>query len=113
MAASNNAVPDNVQVASSDDSASPVPMQSIQTASDSQLFVLLAEAYSQEVKDKGSEWIAIPYLGSSLKKLSPAFKAKDYGKKDLPTLIQSYPELFETRKQTQGKARHVEVRLRT
>src|ERR1019366_2784019 len=62
VAASNNAAPDTVQVASSHDSASPVPVQSLQRASDSQLFVLLAEAYSQEVKDKGSEWIAIPYL---------------------------------------------------
>jgi hypothetical protein len=48
-----------------------------------------------------------------VKRLDPQFQAKVYGYKDLPTLVQSCPDLFLTRKQTAGKTKHIEVWLVT
>lgn len=96
-------------------SPSPLPSASEEPGPmvpDTQLISLLMAAYKQKAGGTKNEWISIPNIGAELKKLAPTFKAKDYGKKDLPTLIQSYSTVFETRKQTTGKTRHVEVRLR-
>jgi uncharacterized protein (TIGR00288 family) len=82
-----------------------------QTSQDSQLISLLIKAYKQAMEKVHNEWVPIPQFGATLKQLDPEFKAGNYGHKDLPTLVKSYTSLFDTRKQTTGKTKHVEVRL--
>jgi hypothetical protein len=74
---------------------------------------LLVKAYTQAAEKLPEQWVPIPHLGAVLKRLDPEFKAQVYGYKDLPTLVQSCPDLFLTRRQTTGKTKHVEVWLIT
>ncbi|GAC1388387.1 MAG: NYN domain-containing protein [Ktedonobacteraceae bacterium] len=83
-----------------------------QTLRESQLTMLLVKAYTQATGKIQSEWVPIPQFGATLKQLDPEFKAGNHGHKDLPTLVKNYADLFDTRKQTTGKTKHVEVRLR-
>ena len=75
------------------------------------LTALLIKAYTQAAEKLHGQWVPVPQLGAALKRLDPDFTTKAYGYKDLPTLVQSCPDLFLTRKQTTGKTKHVEVRL--
>ena len=75
------------------------------------LTALLIKAYTQAAEKLHEQWVPIPQFGAALKRLDPEFKAKVYGYKDLPTLVQSSTDLFLTRKQTTAKTKHVEVRL--
>ena len=75
------------------------------------LTALLIKAYTQAAEKLHEQWVPIPQFGAALKRFDPEFKAKAYGYKDLPTLVQSYADLFLTRKQTTAKTKHVEVRL--
>ncbi len=75
------------------------------------LTALLIKAYTQAAEKLHEQWVPVPYFGDALKRLDPEFKAQVYGYKDLPTLVQSCPDLFLTRIQTTGKTKHVEVRL--
>lgn len=75
------------------------------------LTALLIKAYTQAAEKRHEQWVPVPHFGAALKRLDPEFKAKVYGYKDLPTLVQSCTDLFLTRKQTAGKTKHVEVRL--
>lgn len=77
------------------------------------LTVLLIKAYTQAAEKLQEQWVPIPQFGAALKRLDPAFKAKVYGFKDLPTLVHSCTDLFLTRKQTTGKTKHVEAWLVT
>jgi len=77
------------------------------------LTALLIKAYTQAAEKLREQWVPIPHFGAALKRLDPEFKAKVYGYKDLPTLVQSCTDLFLTRKQTTGKTKHVEVWLVT
>jgi NYN domain/OST-HTH/LOTUS domain len=80
---------------------------------DASLTTLLIEAYKRAAEKLHEQWVPIPHFGAALKRLDPQFKAKVYGYKDLPTLVQSCTDLFLTRKQTAGKTKHVEVWLIT
>jgi len=96
--------------------SSPAPteasmLREAQLLRDVALTVLLIKAYTQAAEKLNEQWIPIPQFGAALKRLDPEFKAKAYGYKDLPTLVQSCTDLFLTRKQTTGKTKHVEVRL--
>jgi hypothetical protein len=90
----------------------PTPAET-QPLRDGALTALLIEAYTQAAEKLHEQWVPIPHLGAVLKRLDPEFKAKGYGYKDLPTLLQSCTDLFLTRKQTTGKTKHVEVWLLT
>lgn len=83
-----------------------------QTFRDPQLITLLVTAYTQARGKVQREWVPIPQFGATLKQLDPKFKAGNHGYKDLPTLVKNCADLFDTRKQTTGKTKHVEVRLR-
>ena len=83
-----------------------------QTSHAPELATLLITAYTQAAGKIHSEWVPIPLFGTTLKQLDPEFKAKNYGYKDLPTLVKNHAELFDTRQQTTGKTKHVELRLR-
>ena len=96
--------------------SSPVPteasvLREAQPLCDLALTALLIKAYTQAAEKLHEQWVPIPQFGAALKRLDPEFKAKAYGYKDLPTLVQSCTDLFLTRKQTTGKTKHVEVRL--
>jgi len=96
--------------------SSPVPteasmLREAQLLRDVALTALLIRAYTQAAEKLHGQWVPIPQFGAALKRLDPEFKAKAYGYKDLPTLVQSCTDLFLTRKQTTGKTKHVEVRL--
>jgi hypothetical protein len=98
--------------------SSPVPTGTptqgkTQPLRDVSLTALLIKAYTQATEKLHEQWIPIPHFGAVLKRLDPEFKAKVYGYKDLPTLVQNCTDLFLTRKQTTGKTKHVEVRLVT
>ena len=98
--------------------SSPVPtgiptQGKTQPLRDVALTALLIKAYTQAAEKLHEQWIPIPHFGAVLKRLDPEFKAKVYGYKDLPTLLQNCTDLFLTRKQTTGKTKHVEVRLVT
>ena len=98
--------------------SSPVPTGTptpgkTQPLRDVALTALLIKAYTQAAEKLHEQWVSIPHLGAVLKRLDPEFKAKLYGYKDLPTLVQNCTDLFLTRKQTTGKTKHVEVRLVT
>ena len=98
--------------------SSPVPteasmLREAQPLCDLALTALLIKAYTQAAEKLHEQWVPIPQFGAALKRLDPEFKAKAYGYKDLPTLVQSYTDLFLTRKQTTAKTKHVEVRLVT
>lgn len=80
---------------------------------DASLTTLLIEAYKHAAEKLHEQWVPIPHFGAALKRLDPQFKAKVYGYKDLPTLVQSCTDLFLTRKQAEGKTKHVEVWLVT
>jgi hypothetical protein len=84
-----------------------------QPLSDLALTALLIKAYTQAAEKLHEQWVPIPHFGAALKRLDPEFRAKVYGYKDLPTLVQSCIDLFLTRKQTTGKTKHVELRLVT
>ncbi len=77
------------------------------------LTALLIKAYTQAAEKLHEQWVPIPHLGAILKRLGPEFRAKVYGYKDLPTLVQSCTDPFLMRRQTTGKTKHVEVRLVT
>jgi len=83
-----------------------------QTFRDTQLTTLLVTAYTHATGKIQSEWVPIPQFGATLKQLDPEFKAGNHGYKDLPTLVKNCADLFDTRKQTTGETKHVEVRLR-
>jgi NYN domain/OST-HTH/LOTUS domain len=96
--------------------SSPVPteasmLREAQPLCDLALTALLIKAYTQAAEKLHEQWVPIPQFGAALKRLDPEFKAKAYGYKDVPTLVQSYTDLFLTRKQTTGKTKHVEVQL--
>jgi hypothetical protein len=98
--------------------SSPVPTGTptpgkTQPLRDVALTALLIKAYTQAAEKLQEQWVPIPHFGAALKRLDPAFKAKVYGYKDLPRLVQSCTDLFLTRKQTTGKTKHIEVRLVT
>jgi len=80
---------------------------------DASLRTLLIEAYRYAAEKLQEPWVPIPHFGAALKRLDPQFRAKVYGYKDLPTLVQGCTDLFLTRKQTAGKTKHVEVWLVT
>jgi uncharacterized protein (TIGR00288 family) len=84
-----------------------------QPLQDVALTALLIKAYTQAAEKLHELWVPIPQFGAALKRLDPEFRAKVYGYKDLPTLVQSCTDLFLTRKQTTGKTKHVEVWLVT
>jgi hypothetical protein len=96
--------------------SSPVPSgtskpREAQPLCDVALTALLIKAYTQAAEKLHGQWVPVPQFGAALKRLDPDFTTKAYGSKDLPTLVQSCPDLFLTRKQTTGKTKHVEVRL--
>jgi hypothetical protein len=96
--------------------SSPVPteasmLREAQPLCDLALTALLIKASTQAAEKLHEQWVPIPQFGAALKRLDPEFKAKAYGYQDLPTLVQSYTDLFLTRKQTTAKTKHVEVRL--
>jgi hypothetical protein len=98
--------------------SSPVPKGTAtpgktQPLCDVALTALLVKAYSQAAENLLEQWVSIPQLAAVLKRLDPDFRARVYGYKDLPTLVQSCNDLFLTRKQKMGKTKHVEVRLVT
>ncbi len=98
--------------------SSPVPTGTstpgkTQPLRDEALTALLIKAYTQAAEKLHEQWVPIPHLGAVLKRLNPEFRAKVYGYKDLPMLVQSCTDLFLTRKQTTGKTKHVELRLVT
>jgi hypothetical protein len=80
---------------------------------DASLTMLLIEGYRHAAEKLQEQWVPIPHFGAAIKRLDPQFQAKVYGYKDLPTLVQSCPDLFLTRKQTAGKTKHIEVWLVT
>jgi NYN domain/OST-HTH/LOTUS domain len=86
-------------------------LEETQLLRDGALTALLIKAYTQAAEKLHEQWVPVPHFGAALKRLDPEFKAKVYGYKDLPTLVQSCTDLFLTRKQTTGKTKHVEVRL--
>jgi len=88
----------------------PAP-QKIQPSGEEALAALLIQAHRRAAGKLHEEWVSIPHLNVALKQLDPQFKAGVYGYKNLPTAVQRYPELFQTRRQTAGKTKHVEVRL--
>ncbi|MGZ3645327.1 MAG: NYN domain-containing protein [Ktedonobacteraceae bacterium] len=96
--------------------SSPVPteesmLREAQPLRDLALTALLIKACTQAAEKLHEQWVPTPQFGAALKRLDPECKAKAYGYKDLPTMVQSYADLFLTRKQTTGKTKHVEVRL--
>jgi NYN domain/OST-HTH/LOTUS domain len=71
---------------------------------------LLSRAYKEATKGKASEWVLISQLGIVLRKIDPSFKTKDYGQKDLSSLLMKHEDLFEIRKRS-GRGGHLELRL--
>ncbi|HEY6410625.1 MAG TPA: NYN domain-containing protein [Ktedonobacteraceae bacterium] len=81
--------------------SSPVPTETpmpgeTQPLSDLALTALLIKAYTQAAEKLHEQWVPIPHFGAALKRLDPEFRAKVYGYKDLPTLVQSCTDLFLT-----------------
>lgn len=73
--------------------------------------VLFRMAYDLAVQEDG--WAFLGAMGNKLRQLDPAFDPRTYGHKQLLSLIQAYPSMFEVRKsRTKGGASAIYVRLK-
>lgn len=72
---------------------------------------LLAEAYRVARQGSETDWVLLSALGLALRRLVPQFE-ETYGKQQLSTRLQQYPELFELRQRTSGNGEVGEARLR-
>lgn len=84
-------------------------LQTEQQHRDSDLAALLLRAYHLAAEKHAEGWVPIPDLSAALKRLDPEFKATRYGYKNLPVLVRRLSNLFQTRKQTEGVVKHLEI----
>ena len=85
------------------------PVTEIAASSWTQTVVRAIEITAQE-----NGWAFLGAVGTSLRQLDPAFDSRSYGHKRLSPLIQSMPDLFETKEYgSQNGPSQVYVRLKT
>ncbi|MBK8029447.1 MAG: NYN domain-containing protein [Chloroflexi bacterium] len=74
--------------------------------------VLFRMAYDLAVQEDG--WAFLGAMGNKLRQLDPAFDPRTYGHRQLLSLIQAYPNMFEVRKSrpAKGGASAIYVRLK-
>jgi len=79
-----------------------------QSTQDTDLRILLKDAYMRVAAEEKSEWVPLSKLGSMLTKIDSSFKVKAHGSSSLKALIQKHDVLFQMQKNGEG---HPTVRL--
>ena len=75
------------------------------------LSTLLIEAYRAALRRSTTGWVLLSAFGLALRQIHPDFEAM-YGKQQLSSLLNLYPDLFEIRQRQIGKGEAAEARLR-
>jgi len=71
-------------------------MLALETGTEQQAMLLLARAYELAAAKGKNEWVSTVQLGTVLQQLEPGFTPKTYGSAKLKSLIQKYPQQFQT-----------------
>ncbi len=75
------------------------------------LAALLVTAYRQATNEKDDEWLLISRLGVVVRQIDPTFTPKNYGQKDLSSLLRQHERLFDIRIRSLQSGQ-MEIRLR-